>query len=64
VADFRLQVSLSDGTTVTADEAYLTESILDPNAKVVRGFQAGIMPKFTLTDDQVEFVVAYLETLK
>jgi cytochrome c oxidase subunit 2 len=61
---FGSKVTLADGSTVTADEAYLTQSILDPNAKVVQGFQAGIMPKFALTDDQVKFVVAYLETLK
>jgi cytochrome c oxidase subunit 2 len=61
---FGSQVQLSDGTAVSADEAYLTESIVDPSAKVVRGFQAGIMPKFTLTGPQVSAMVAYLETLK
>lgn len=61
---FGSKVTLSDGTTVTADEAYLTESIVDPSAKVVQGFQAGIMPKFGLTDAQVKYIVAYLETLK
>jgi cytochrome c oxidase subunit 2 len=35
---------LADGTTVVADEAYLTESILDPNAHIVAGFQPGLMP--------------------
>ena len=34
---------------LTADEAYLTESITDPSAKVVQGFQANVMPKFSLT---------------
>jgi cytochrome c oxidase subunit 2 len=61
---FGSPVQLSDGTTVNADEAYLTESIVDPSAKVVRGFQAGIMPKFSLTAPQVSAIVAYLETLK
>jgi cytochrome c oxidase subunit 2 len=61
---FGSKVVLSDGSTITADEAYLTESILDPAAKVVQGFPAGIMPKFTLTDAQVKDIVAYLETLK
>ncbi len=58
------QVQLSDGTTVAADEAYLTQSIVDPNAKVVLGFPSGIMPKFNLTDAQVKAIVAYIETLK
>lgn len=61
---FGAQVTLSDGTKVTADEPYLTESIADPGAKVVEGFPAGIMPKFSFTDAQVKDIVAYLETLK
>jgi cytochrome c oxidase subunit 2 len=61
---FGSQVHLSDGKTVTADEAYLTESVVDPNAKVVLGFPGGIMPKFALTPDQVKDIVAYIETLK
>ena len=27
------------------DEAYLPESIVDPDARIVKGFTAGIMPK-------------------
>jgi cytochrome c oxidase subunit 2 len=61
---FGSQVKLSDGKTVAADEAYLTESITDPSAKVVQGFQAGLMPKFSLTDAQIKAIVSYIETLK
>ncbi len=61
---FGSQVKLSDGTTVTADEAYLTRSIQDPNAQIVLGFPASVMPKFNLTDAQVKAIVAYIETLK
>jgi cytochrome c oxidase subunit II len=61
---FGSQVTLSDGSTVAADEAYLTQSIVDPNAKMVQGFAAGIMPKFGLSDAQVKAIVAYIETLK
>jgi cytochrome c oxidase subunit 2 len=61
---FGSQVQLADGTTVAADEAYLTESIANPNAKIVRGFPSGIMPKFTLSDPQVKAIVSYIETLK
>jgi cytochrome c oxidase subunit 2 len=57
-------VQLADGTTVVADEAYLTESIADPGAKIVQGFQPGIMPKFSLTDAQIKDIVSYLATLK
>ena len=36
--------TLADGTTVTVDDAYIRESILDPNAKIVKGFPPNIMP--------------------
>ncbi len=61
---FGSQVKLSDGKTVTADEAYLTESIKDPNAKIVAGFPANVMPHFNLTDAEIKSIVAYIETLK
>jgi mono/diheme cytochrome c family protein len=37
------KVTLSTGQSVTADDAYLLESILDPDAKIVQGFPKGIM---------------------
>ncbi len=60
---FGSKVELEDGTTVTADEAYLTESIQNPAAKIVKGYQP-IMPNFGLTDQQISDIVAYIKTLK
>jgi cytochrome c oxidase subunit II len=57
------QVELADGTTVVADEAYLKESIKHPNAKIVKGFAAG-MPQFNLTDHQIADLVEFIKTLK
>ena len=59
------KVALADGRTVEADEGYVRESILDPGAKVVKGF-ANIMPTFkgTLSDDDVTAIVAYIKTLR
>jgi cytochrome c oxidase subunit 2 len=37
-------VTLSDGSTVTANDAYLAKSITDPDAEIVKGFQKGVMP--------------------
>ena len=37
------KVKLTNGRTVTADDAYLIESILDPDKQIVKGFQKGIM---------------------
>ena len=56
------QVELSDGTTVVADEEYLTRSIVDPNAQVVKGYN-GIMPERSLDDADVAAIVAYLQEL-
>ncbi len=61
---FGSQVKLSDGRTVTANEAYLTESIKSPNAKIVAGFPANVMPQFNLTDQEIQSIVSYIETLK
>jgi len=59
-------VTLADGSTVIADDAYLTESILNPDARIAHGFEAGAMPSFAdmLDDKQVAAIVAYLRTLK
>jgi len=57
-------VVLSDGTVVTADDAYIKESILDPQAKIVAGFETVLMPTFDFTDEQIADIIAYLGTLK
>jgi cytochrome c oxidase subunit II len=61
---YESQVPLSDGSVVTADEAYLTESIKEPNAKVVDGFNANAMPNFGLKDGQIADLVEFIKTLK
>jgi len=59
---FGENVELETGT-VTADETYLTESIKDPKAKVVKGFQP-TMPAYPFTDEQIADIVAYIRTLE
>lgn len=58
-------VQLSDGRTVIADDAYLRESILDPNAKIVSGFEPNIMPNFKgqLTEENVIQLIAFIKSL-
>lgn len=58
-------VRLADGAVVTADEAYLRESILNPAAKTVAGYQA-IMPTFEsrLTEEQIFHLIEYIKSLK
>lgn len=55
------QVELDDGTTVTADTAYLTEAIRDPDATRVAGYPD--MPGNELDDDEIAAVVAYIREL-
>jgi cytochrome c oxidase subunit 2 len=57
-------VQLEDGRTVTADENYVRESILDPTAKIVKGFKP-VMPTFQgiVTDEQLNALVAYVKSL-
>jgi cytochrome c oxidase subunit 2 len=61
---FGSQVKISGDGTVTADEAYIHESIKAPQAKIVAGFETQLMPNFGLTDDQINDIVAYIKTLK
>jgi cytochrome c oxidase subunit 2 len=58
-------VLLADGSTLTADDAYIRESILNPGAKVVAGFQP-IMPSFQglVTEDQLLSLIAYVKSLQ
>lgn len=49
---------------VQADENYLRESILRPNAKIVAGYATVQMPPFVMKDAQLDAVIAYLKSLK
>lgn len=61
---FGKQVQLEGGATVTADEAYLRESIINPQGQLVLGFQP-IMPTFKgqLTEEQIIQLIAYIKSL-
>jgi len=61
---FGKPVQLEDGRIVTVDENYVRESILDPGAKVVKGFKP-IMPTFQglVSEEQLNALVAYVKSL-
>jgi len=61
---FGHEVELENGQKVLADENYLRESIVEPNAKMVKGYQP-LMPTFkgTLTDDEITSLIAYIKSL-
>jgi cytochrome c oxidase subunit 2 len=60
---FGRKTKLKDGSTVTADEKYLREAILDPSKTVVDGFD-DVMPKPEMTDEEVNALIEYLKNLK
>jgi cytochrome c oxidase subunit 2 len=51
-----------DETLQGKDEAYIRESIVDPNATIAQGFQPGVMPNYgeQLESKQVADLVAFL----
>lgn len=60
------ETTLSDGSKIQADEEYIRESILNPAAKVVQNFPAGVMPVFAgqLQDSELNALVEYIKSLK
>jgi len=61
---FGKRVEMANGQMVTADEAYIRESILQPNAKIVAGYQP-LMPTFQglVTEEGVLQLVEYIKSL-
>jgi cytochrome c oxidase subunit 2 len=61
---FGKPVLLEGGRTVTADENYIRESILDPGAKIVNGYKP-VMPTFQglVSEEQLNALVAYVKSL-
>lgn len=57
------EVSLEDGSTVTADEDYLRESIVEPSAKVVEGFPPTMVPYDYLSDSEINSLIEYIKSL-
>ena len=60
------QVTLTDGSTVIADDAYLLRAIVDPNTEVVAGFEPGLMQAdldTLLSREELLAIVAYIKSL-
>jgi cytochrome c oxidase subunit 2 len=62
---FGRPVQLQSGATVMADETYLRESIINPQAKIVAGFQP-IMPTFKglVSEEGLIQLLAYIKSLQ
>ena len=62
------EVEFADRTKAVADEAYLRQSIREPSAKVVRGFEKSdtAMPTYEglISDPQIEALILYIKSLR
>jgi cytochrome c oxidase subunit 2 len=58
-------VKLDDGRSIVADDAYIRESILNPNGKVTAGFKKDIMPTFQgqISEEALMQLLAYIKSL-
>ena len=56
---------MSSGLALTVDDDYIRESILNPTAKIVKGYQPQ-MPSYqgSLKDKQIEALIEFLKTVK
>lgn len=62
---FGSEKTFEDGTSTTADENYIRESILDPSAKIVQGFQNQMVSfEGRLSDDDISDIIEYIKTLE
>ena len=59
------RLPIGTGETIDVDEAYLTESMMEPTAKIVAGFQP-VMPSFQgkIAGPEVAALVEYIKSLQ
>jgi cytochrome c oxidase subunit 2 len=58
------QEQMANGDVIAINDAYIKESILNPQAKIVAGFEGVLMPAYEFSDEQIADIVAYMQTLK
>jgi cytochrome c oxidase subunit II len=63
---FDSKVQLADGRTVSANDMYLLESILDPDKQIARGYPKGIMSATiqpgSIPEERAKALVAFLKS--
>jgi cytochrome c oxidase subunit 2 len=58
------EVELADGTSIIANDDFIIESILNPGATIVAGYETVLMPAYQFDEGQLEDLIAYIKTLK
>lgn len=54
---------MTDGTVIRVDENYLVESIVDPNAHILEGYQPVMPPYPNLSERELAALVAYIKQI-
>ncbi|MCA9242906.1 MAG: cytochrome c oxidase subunit II [Phycisphaerales bacterium] len=57
------QRNFTDGSSTTADENYVLESIRNPGKKLVQGY-GPVMPTLNVSDREIDCLIAFIKTLK
>jgi cytochrome c oxidase subunit II len=62
---YRRNTVLANGQTIVADEGYLTESMMDPFTKMVKGYQQ-VMPSYRgkLAAPEAAALVEFIKSLR
>lgn len=55
--------NFEDGTSATADEDYIIESITNPGSKIVEGYQNAMQPYDYLSESELQSLVEFIKTL-
>jgi cytochrome c oxidase subunit 2 len=53
--------TLADDTKIKVDEGYIKESVLNPSAKIVKGY-APVMPVFAPSDKELDALIAFIKS--
>lgn len=63
---FGEEVELADGTTLIGDEAYVIQSIQEPQSQVVKGFapMAFNAAAVGIGETEIQYIIAFIKTLK
>ena len=60
------QVEFDDNTTAIADDEYMYESVVDPDALIVKGFPPNVMPPGyadQISDEQIRDLIEFIKSL-
>lgn len=61
VGEWGTSRTFTDGSTAVFDERYARRAIADPGVEVVEGYDP-VMPAYSLNEEQLAAIIAYLRT--